>query len=264
MHQDMLALAEKSAETDLAFLLKAKEGAKRRMQDNPSPENISAFNKARDAVDTETTRLSAAAPGRVYKTQLDAVAFLKDRGFKLSKSALNRDLKKGRLSTDANGHFEENALLAYAVALKEPTATLANKALSSATTERLSADAELKKYQAERQKLKLEQEQGKLMSKAEYERNLAARALFFKNEVRNFIHLHGASMIHLAGGDESKLPALVRFWEEKTAVWMDTWSQEREFSVTGSDDAGDDSAGDGLDASAPYDAEDEPGEEEPS
>ena len=117
-------------------------------------------------------------PARIYKTQLDAVAFLKDRGFKVSKSSLNRDLKAGKISTDANGHFEENSLLAYAVALKDPVATVENKALSSATTERLSADAELKKYQAERQKLKLEQEQGKLMPMAEYERNLAARRCF--------------------------------------------------------------------------------------
>ena len=174
---------------------------------------------------------TAAAPGRVYKTQLDAVAFLKDRGFKVSKSALNRDLKRGRLSTDANGHFEENALLAYAVALKEPTATVENKALSSATTERLSADAELKKYQAERHKLKLEQEQGKLMPKAEYERNLAARALFFKKEVENFIHLHGPGMIHLVGGEEARLSDLTEFWERTTADWMNAWAEEREFIV---------------------------------
>ena len=54
-------------------------------------------------------------------------------------------------------------------------------------------------------------------------------------------------MIHLTDGDESKLPALVRFWGEKTAVWMDVWSQEREFSVGG--DTGEEEA-------------DEPGEEE--
>lgn len=242
MNEDLLALAEKSAETDLAFLLKAKEEAKKRMKDNPNPENISAFNKARDAVDAEAARLSSAQSGRVYKTQLDAVAFLKDRGFKVSKSALNRDLKAGKISTDINGHFEESSLLAYALALKEPTATAENKALSSATTFRLSADAELKKYQAERQKLKLEKEQGLLMPKTESERNLAARALFFKNEVRNFIHLHGAAIIHLSGGEEGRLPALVRFWEEKTAVWMDTWSREREFAVTANDESDEDAS----------------------
>lgn len=237
MNEDMLALAEKSAETDLAFFLKAKEETKKRMKDNPSPENISAFNKARDGVEAEITRLSATPAARIYKTQLDAVAFLKDRGFKVSKSALNRDLRAGKITTDANGHFEESSLLAYALALKEPTATVENKALSSATTDRLSADAELKMYQAKRQKLKLEQEQGKLMLRTEYERDLAARALFFKHEVRNFIHLHGPAMIHIADGDEAKLPALIRFWEDKTVVWMDVWSNEREFSVADYDDA---------------------------
>ena len=179
--------------------------------------------------------LSSAPATRVYKTQLDAVAFLKDRGFKVSKSALNRDLKAGKISTDFNGHFEESSLLAYALALKEPTAQVENKALSSATTERLSADAQLKTYQAERQKLKLEKEQGLLMPRADHERALAARALFFRNEVQNFIHLHGASIIHLVGGDELKLPDLVGFWGEKTSVWMDAWASNREFVVDESD-----------------------------
>ena len=231
MSEDLLALAEKSAETDLAFLLKAKEETKKRMKDNPSPENISAFNKARDAVDAEASRLSAATPGRIYKTQLDAVAFLKDRGFKVSKSALSRDLKDGKISTDVNGHFEENALLAYALALKEPTATAENKALSSATAEKFSAAAEKDRWQAARQKLKFEKEQGLLMHRSDHERDLAARALFFKNEVGNFIKLHGAAIIHLVGGDEAKLEELKGYWSGTTADWMHAWADEREFVV---------------------------------
>ena len=172
--------------------------------------------------------MSDVAP-RVYKTQLDAVAFLKDRGFKVSKSSLSRDLKSGRISTDAQGNFEESALLAYAVALKEPTAVVENKALSSATAERLTADADLKRWQAERQKLKLEKEQGLLMLRSEHERDLAARALFFKREIENFIHLHGPGIIHLVGGDEHRLPDLIAHWEEKTADWMNSWAEEREF-----------------------------------
>jgi len=201
------------------------------MKDNPSPEIISAFNKARDAVGAETARLSNAPGGRVYKTQLDAVAFLKDRGFKVSKSSFGRDLKAGKVSTNANGHFEENALLAYAVALKEPTATVENKALSSATAERLTATAEKDRWVAARQKLKYEKEQGKLMPKAEYERDLAARALFFRKEVENFIHLYGPGIIHLVSGDEDRLSDLVAHWETATADWMNAWAQEREFVV---------------------------------
>lgn len=231
MNQDLLALAEKSAESDLAFLLRAKEEAKKRMNTNPSPENISAFNKARDAVDAEASRLQAVPSGRVYKTQLDAVAFLSDAGFKVSQPSLSRAIKSRKLSVNANGHFEEGALLAFASVHLEPAAQLENKALGKATEERLSEDARLKKYQAERQKLKLEKEQGLLMPRSEHERDLAARALFFKKEVENFIHLYGPGIIHLVGGDENRLPDLVAHWETATADWMNAWSQEREYVV---------------------------------
>lgn len=200
-------------------------------------------NKAREAapvVEPVTGQGSPVADtpaARVFKRQVDAVAFLRERGFKLSASAFCRDLKAGRVSTNPLGHFEEGALLAYAVALKEPTARAEDKALSSATASRLSADAELKRYQAERQRLKLEKEQGLLMPRSDHERDLAARALFFRREVENYIHLYGPGIIHLVGGDEDKLPLLLQHWEETTAVWMDAWSQERSFAV---DDPADD------------------------
>ena len=102
---------------------------------------------------------------------------------------------------------------------------------------------QLKRYQAERARLKLEKEQGLLMPRAEHERDLGARALFFRNEVRNFIHLHGATLIHLVGGDEGRLRELVQWWMETTEIWMDAWSGEREFVVNEEDD--------GADADAP-------------
>ncbi len=231
MADTLLALVEKSAETDLAFLLKAKEEAKKRMQTNPSPDAITAFNKAREAVEEESARLSGLTSSRAYKTQLDAVAYLKDSGFKLSKSQFNRDVKARKIPTNAEGYFEESALLGYAASNLTATGQLENKSMSEATTNRLSADAELKKFQAERVKLKLEKEQGLLMPRSEHERDLAARALFFKNEVQNFIYLHGGAIIHLVGGEETNLPILVEWWQETTANWMDTWAQEREFTV---------------------------------
>jgi hypothetical protein len=233
----LLALAEQSAQTDLAYLLKAKEESKKRMKEKPSQENIAAFNRARDAVDAETNRLATGpSPLRVYKTQADAVTYLQNAGYKISTATFNRAVKAGKVPTNAAGHYEENVLLAYAGAHREPTAKVENKALSSATTERISADAELKQYQAARQKLRLEKEQGLLMPRQEHERDLAARALFFKREVENFIHLHGAAMLHLVGGDESRLPDLREYWERATADWMHGWAAEREFLAADTDD----------------------------
>ena len=94
--------------------------------------------------------------GRFFRTQADAVAYLRDAGYKISTPTFNRAVKARKVPTNANGHFDENVLLAYAGVHCEPAATVENKALSSATTERITADAELKQYQAARQKLRLE------------------------------------------------------------------------------------------------------------
>lgn len=169
------------------------------------------------------------APLQTFKTQLDAVAYLVDAGYKVSKSQFNRAVKARKVPVNADGHFEATALLGYAAANLAPTGQLADAALAGATADRLSADAQLKTYQAERQRLKLQKEQGLLMPRAEHERDLAARALFFRAEVRNFVHLHGAALIALVGGDEGRLRDLVTWWEDKTALWIDAWSQEREY-----------------------------------
>ena len=168
---------------------------------------------------------------------------LKDAGYKCSKSQFNRDVKARKVPRTPEGWFDETALLGYANANLTPAGQVADRQLADATTSRLSADAQLKRYQAERARLKLEKEQGLLMPRAEHERDLGARALFFRNEVRNFIHLHGATLIHLVGGDEGRLRELVQWWMETTEIWMDAWSGEREFVVNEEDD--------GADADAP-------------
>ena len=181
---DLLELAEKSAANDLAFLIRAKEESKRRMKENPTPDNISAF---------------------------------------------NRDVSARKVAkTDAG--FEEGALLAYAAANLTPLTQHENKALSNATVDRISADTELKRYTAERTRLKLEKEMGMLMPRSEHEEALSARALFFKSEIENFGYRKAGEIIALVSGDESRLEALLEWWDKETAEWMDAWDSDREFT----------------------------------
>ena len=227
---DLLELAEKSAANDLAFLIRAKEESKRRMKENPTPDNISAFNRARAAVEDETRRLQGgSAAMRIFKTQLDAVDFLRDSGFKISKSQFNRDVAARKVSKAETG-FEEGALLAYAAANLTPLTQHENKALSNATVDRISADTELKRYTAERTRLKLEKEMGMLMPRTEHEEALSARALFFKSEIESFGYRKAGEIIALVDGDDSKLEALLEWWNRETADWMDAWDSDREFT----------------------------------
>ena len=173
---------------------------------------------------------------RVYKTQLEAKAFLINQGFKVSKSKFNRDAQERKIGTNADGHFEEGALLAYAAAHLTPAAQAENRALTDATVNRVAADADMKRIAAERGRLKLEKEQGLLMPRAQYEEDLAARAMFFKSEVDSFGFRKAGEIITLVHGDESRMAELLKWWAAETADWMDAWSADRQF-VTNDDDS---------------------------
>ena len=229
---DLLDLVEKSKANDLAFLLKAKEQSKARMKQNPTPDNISAFRRARAAVEEESRRIQGGSTAmKVFKTQLDACTFLRDSGDKISKSAFNRDVAAGTVSKNGDGYFEESALLGYAAAHLSPLAQLENRALAEASADRISADAKLKSYSAERARLKLEKEMGLLMQKTEHEEDLASRALFFRREIENFGRRKAGELILLVHGDEKFLPQFLEWWDRETGDWMDAWAADREFTI---------------------------------
>ncbi len=197
-------------------------------------------------------------PSLSFKSQIAAVRYLQSQGYKIQRTKMSDDVRLGKVPTNADGQFEAATLLAYAAANLEPVAKVENQAVLESTVSRQTADANLKHYQAERTKLKLEKELGSLIPKAEHEQDLAARALFFRNEVRNFIHLYGGEIVHLVGGQESRLRDLVEWWAEKTGIWMDTWSQEREFLVPDdADEMPDETPAASSASSAPADEGDE-------
>ncbi len=106
---------------------------------------------------------------------------------------------------------------------------LEDRAASDANLGRIKADAENKRIMAERGRLKLERELGNVIYREDYERELAARAQFFKREIETFGSRLGADIINLVVGDEHTLPLFNEFWQEQTASWMDGWSSDRTF-----------------------------------
>lgn len=177
------------------------------------------------------TEITTPQPEATYviKTQLDAVAYLADHGYSISKSAFNRHVQQRHVPTTQGG-FDTSALLGFAAAYLKPIKQVQNNAVATATAGKLSADAKLKEYQAERTRIKLEREQGLTIPRAQYEEDLAARALFFRAEIESWIDRKGAELIAVVNGDESKLEELYRWWEAETADWLDAWDSDTEFA----------------------------------
>ncbi|MGD9643971.1 MAG: hypothetical protein AB7V08_14730 [Elusimicrobiales bacterium] len=241
MSDDLTTYLERSAQTDKPALLRAKEGAKRRMIDQPTKDNIEAFKKVRDEVRrAEDAASDPVAGGRLFPKKPAALAYLQGRGFAIKKTKFYDDIKAGLIPTNADGQFEEAVLLAYAAAL--PTAAKEKDSkLAGEARRRLSADADHKSEQAQLTRLRRLKLEGQLVERAQLERDLAARAQFFRRQLENWGPLVGGRVIEAVGGDEARLPDFLVFWEEAVADFLNAFSEDVQF-VVGADDPADDDA----------------------
>lgn len=168
----------------------------------------------------------------VHKTQLAATDFLQKQGFAVKKSKFNNDFRAGLIAANDDGHFEEGALLAYAAVHLAARAKAEDGRAQQAALGQMTADQELKRVQAERQRVKLARERGEVMARADFEREVAARAQFFRGELEQIPATVVPDLVALVGGDESKIPQASRLLSEALTTAMDAWSREREFVVT--------------------------------
>ena len=234
MSDDLTPYLERSAQTDKPALLRAKEGAKKRMIENPTKENIEAFRKVRDEVAVvDDVAAASVGEGRLFAKRPAALAYLQGRGFAIQKTKFYADCKAGLIPTNPAGQFEEAVLLAYAASLPTVTKEEDGK-LSAEARRRISADADHKVEQALLTRMRREKLEGKLVDRDQVDRDLAARAQFFRSQIENFGPLVGGRILAAVGGDEARLPEFLALWEEAVADWLDTWSADREF-VIGSD-----------------------------
>ena len=171
---------------------------------------------------------------KTIKTGTAVHAFLVGQGFKISRAKIYKDIEEGRLGKGKDGTFSSDVLIAYAKAFLEPIAGKGvDDAGSGAATKRLLADADLRTVMADRARLKLEAEQGRLMPREEHELALAARAQFFRNQVDVFCHLAASRILGCVEGNEAKLPDLIQLLRQETAVWLDAYAEDKPFVVEG-------------------------------
>lgn len=173
---------------------------------------------------------------QAFKTQLDCVQWLEIQGFKISKSTFSLHVKSGKVATNAAGLFEASALLGYAAVNLTPTVKIEDAKARETAIVKISVDSDLKAVRAERERLKLHREQGRLMPVIVHENELAARALFFKAEIEGFIHRKSSEIIALVDGKHDRKMELINWWNDTTADWMDAWSRERDFADSADED----------------------------
>ncbi|MBW2598595.1 MAG: hypothetical protein JRC60_00480 [Deltaproteobacteria bacterium] len=218
-------LLKQSGDTDLAILLGAKENAKRNLMDDPSSANLSAFEKASKMVDDRVSGEQS------FKNRPEALRYLQTTGHKIKKSKLYKDVKKGLLKMEPDGSILRSSIDQY---IAHPMSGLIQPDESDdddtkgLTLERLQADTDRLKAQAEHWALKNLREKGLVVYRSEFEQALAARAILLKEDLRNFARGEIPDIIKIVAGDPNKNIELMEYLLERVDDWLNRYSENPE------------------------------------
>ena len=224
MDQDRLKeILEKSRRSDLPILIKAREEAKRALSLSYSPQNLKAYER----IDKKINELVEGQ--RVFASRREALVYLQEQGYKVSKSKLYGDVKKGLLRVERDGSVTMNAVKSY---ITHPLARLSDGSEFDKTEklalERLAADTNRIKAQAEHWHIKNMREKGLLVWRSEFERALAARAIRLKEDLRNFARGEAPEIVKLCDGKDEKINEVMNFMLDKIEEYLGVYAEKKE------------------------------------
>lgn len=154
------------------------------------------------------------------------IAHLDAAGWKIKKSAAYKHKKEGKLRPGDDGLFSVKMVDKYAerwLQKKDGSAP----SVEALSVERAQAELEKTKAQARHWDTKTKIELGQYVPRAEWDRELAARAHIFKSDIENFIRSEARSFINLVGGDPEKAPELIEFYLNQVEIWIDRYTQKK-------------------------------------
>ncbi|UIJ38503.1 hypothetical protein LWC08_02750 [Desulfobaculum bizertense] len=234
--QALEQLLERSAETDWPTLLKAKEEAKRQMREDPSPQNVSVFEKVSRMLEA---RMAHGGKAQLGSTK-DVLAFLSEEGRKVKKSKLYADIKSGLLRKQPDGTFSESEVLAYAESL--PVMAVPKKdseQLKELAARRQLATIHKLEEETSRIQFRAEVERGKYIPRENLELELASRGVVLGSGIRQAVEMNVLDLIHLVGGDPRKSQEFLERFEAMLDEALNEYSSVLEFEVTYSDEIAD-------------------------
>ena len=221
------ALLEQSARTDIPLLLKAKEDAKKKVKDDPSPANLAAFSRSKKMLDEAMSKQTG---NKSFPDVKSVLSYLQDAGRKISQAQLYKDLKRGYLRRQPDKSFRQRDVDAYA-------STLAIVSMPEARTDGVIDLAEEKlreevgKIREQRQSIAFDREikAGKYILREDVALELASRAAALSLSLRSVFRLNVADYIRMVGGDVSKAEQLAGEFEKNLDMGLNEFSRPMEF-----------------------------------
>ena len=155
----------------------------------------------------ERDNITPAADLPSFKSLHQVLQHLKEAGYKVGKSKLYEDAKKGSIRVGPDGSVLETEVRAYAGTLGRVVADIQD--LNDIHNRKASKDVELTEIKIKRAQFELDRELGKYLPRKDFEQELAARAAIFETGIKHQFNVHVSEWIAVVGGHPEKGPDLL-------------------------------------------------------
>lgn len=138
----------------------------------------------------------------VFKSQREIVRYLDRLGFKISKSKLSRDKKRGLIKVNEDGTISKGQIIEYSASLERKGADEAPPAELQA--KKTAREIDILELRADRIQFEMARDKKKYIPRKDFDAELAARAVVLESGLRHFFSVKVREMIALVGGKVEK------------------------------------------------------------
>jgi len=230
---ELKGLLTGSKETDIATLLSAKEQAKRRLLEDPTDQNLRAFERASKIL----ADLSGEGDEKslTFANRAEALRHLKGLGYKIGKTKFFTDAKQGLIKFEPDGTITEKALDRYIrlTGIQKFSEIGKNPAEEKEGVLFEKARREVEKLNEQIRELKIKNEalEKQYFKRSEFEMELAARAAVFESELKQNFRTHAERLTRTVEGNPLRAMALAEALETILDRALRTFADTKRFHV---------------------------------
>jgi hypothetical protein len=168
-----------------------------------------------------------------FKSQESVLEYLKNAGWKVSKSNLNRHCKEKLLRPSEDGTYSQRAVERYAKTWLKQIATgqKVNERLDRLQEERLEKELKAANLKLDREQFELDVRRGRFIPRDDVEMMIVGRAVAFMAHLNHMVQSGVPDWIDLVGGDQGRAPELVSAISEAIEQRMGDFAADVEFDV---------------------------------
>lgn len=171
----------------------------------------------------------AATNAPKFDSLLAVCSHLERTGFRISKSKLYRDRDKGMIRVNEDGTVPETEVRAYASTLDRIEGNIDD--MSNVMNRKALKELELRDEQVKKLRFARKIEEGKYMPRADFESELASRAVVLDAGFRHMIQMRTAEWVAMVSGKPALVPDLVKNMNQELDRLMNEYATMENFQV---------------------------------